>query len=631
MKRFIVIFSILILGVSAWSQDSSKVKKTDNTLYFKAWKLSELLAIPDTVPIDTIYLNYQDQDPMDKFSIANSYNGNLGSPLQTKIYFKRPEGSDFLFDVPYAPYIRDINSARFYDLKFPYTNLTYRTGGASYRSEDNVKFIFTASPSEKMNFGFNLDYINSVGEYANQAVNAFSGDLFFRYSGKHYSANAYMSTNNRRNYENGGIADSLALDNANIRTLPTYMNITGYSAFKESQIYYNHSYSVGFNRKKEVTPDSITFEYVPVTHFGHTLNYQEFKKRYYEPSVVTSFYDTTYNKTNKITNDTAALRSLSNTFYINMDEKFNRLMKFGLTAFINNEIQQYTYSINDSTLTHDLVSSTRIGGELSKTQGSNFRYNLSADLFFIGYKAGEFHLNGKADGNFKLLGQNITLSAYAEIRNEEPSFFLQKYNSNHFRWDNNFNKIYRTSVGGLFSIPQQNLQLKIDVENVTNHIYFDKSAIPQQYTGNVQIVSADLKLGLQLSHIHLDNNVIYQISSNQDIIPLPQLSLYHNFYYLGKWFNVLTSQIGISMRMTTKYYTPDYMPATGQFYNQKTYQIGNYPLMNIYANFHLVRARFFAEYYHVNHLFMHGDYSTMPKYPLNPNVLKLGISWNFFN
>ncbi|MGC3979239.1 MAG: putative porin [Paludibacteraceae bacterium] len=630
MKHFFITISILLAaGIQLSAQDTAKVKKADTFRHFKTWRISQLLASPDTIPADTAHLNFMDHNQIDLFSIANSFNANLGSPIQSKIYTKRPEGSDFLFDDAYKPYIMDIKSATFYDVKFPFTNLTYRTGGSSYRKEDNVKFTFSASPSKKSNFGLDLDYMNAIGEYPNQAVNRFAGDIFGRYHGKHYSAYVYAATNNHKNYESGGFNNLEAIDDATRRKLVEYVNLTGYSTFNKKQLYYNHSYNIGFNRQVKDAKDSIRLEYVPITHFGHTIKYDELKKRYYEPSVVTNFYDTTYTK-RKITNDTAAVRELSNAFYINLDEKFNKWMKFGLTGFVENEIQQFTY-LQDTILSRTLKSSTRVGGVLSKSQGTAFTYDVSGNIYLVGYKLGEFHLEGKANGNFKLWKENILLSAYTAIRNEEPSFFLQHYHSNHFKWDNHFDKIYRTTIGGIFSLPTRKTLLKIDIENAKNVVYFNEKALPEQHKSNIQIVSADLKQDFSFSKFTLENHVVYQLSSNNDVIPLPTFSLFHNFYYLNTWFKVLKTQLGVNVRMHTAYYAPQYMPATGQFYVQKETRIGNYPLMNLYANFHLKQARFYFEYYHINHLFMKGDYFSMPNYPLNPNIFKMGLSWNFYN
>lgn len=630
MKKVFLLFCILYAGVHLWAQDSVQVKKTEEPRHLKTWHISGKIAMPDSIPVDTTFLNFQDQNLIDKYSIANSYNGNLGSPMQSKLYFNRPQGSDFLFDDAYTPYILDIKNATFYDVKFPYSNLTYLNGGPAGRKEQNIKFLFTASPSKIANFGTYLDYFYSVGSYANQAARRFTGSVFGQYEGKHYSAYGFAVLNNIQNHENGGLSNFSLSDSLGTKPQDWITNLDGYSAFTKNQVYYNHKYSIGFYRKVKITEDSTSVEYVPVTHFGHTIKYEETQKRYYEPKVDTSFYDNTYIRKTGVWNDTAAIRTLSNTFYINMDEKFNKLMKFGLTAYIENEINQFIY-LEDSTLTRTMKSSTMLGGVLSKNEGNNFRYNLSGNICLLGYKLGEFNLEGKAIGNFRLLNQDISLSAFASIRNEQPSFFLQYYSSNHFKWENNFSKIYRTSIGGLFSMPKTQTWLKLNIENATDLIYFSANALPEQYQGNVQIISADLKQNLHFANFVLENNVVYQLSSNNDVVPLPTFSLYHNLYYLGTWFNVLTAQIGAEMRLQSKYYAPAYMPATGQFYSQKNTLIGGYPIVNAYMNYHLKFARFFLEYYHINRWFMKGNYFSMPDYPLNPTIFKMGLSWNFFN
>ena len=61
----------------------------------------------------------------------------------------------------------------------------------------------------------------------------------------------------------------------------------------------------------------------------------------------------------------------------------------------------------------------------------------------------------------------------------------------------------------------------------------------------------------------------YRINSCKDVLPLPDLALYGNFYYKDKFFKVLTVQLGASVRYHTQYYGNAYMPALGQFYLQK--------------------------------------------------------------
>ena len=88
------------------------------------------------------------------------------------------------------------------------------------------------------------------------------------------------------------------------------------------------------------------------------------------------------------------------------------------------------------------------------------------------------------------------------------------------------------------------------------------------------------------------------------------------------------------MRYFTSYYAPDYSPGLGQFAIQETeasrVKVGNYPIVNVYANFHLKQTRFFVMMSHVNYS-DGGNYFLTPHYPLNTRVFRFGVSWNFFN
>ena len=625
MKKIVLCLQFLVVAMLVFAQTLPQKNR-----FVKTWRISERFAVADTIPVDTIPLNFPDRDPIDRFSISNSYNGNLGSPIQSKLYFDRPATTDFIFSNAYFSYIMNVPNATFYNTKTPYSNINYITGGTTYRAQDNIKFIFTANANRKLNIGTTLDYIYSLGEYDRQAVQRFAGSVFGSYNGKHYSATGLFATNTLSNYENGGLA-SLAdgINPSGIATKDLPVNINGFSKYKQTTVYYNHQYSVGFERPVRITDDSVRMDYVPVTRFGHTFKYEDSRKRYYENSVERNFYPNTYQLGTQ-TNDTSSLQTLTNNVSISLEEEFNKYMKFGLAAFVQNEIQRYTYN-EFNMLNLNFHSSTKIGGVLSKQRGRRFRYNALGELSMVGYKAGDFLLQGNIGGFFKLWNDSISMVANGFMRSDEPSWILQHYQSNHFRWDNDFAKIYRTHVGGTFSIPTRLFSLNVSVENITQHVYFNSAALPAQFSGNIQVLAANFKQDFHVGKFSLENNIVYQVSSQQNVLPLPTLVLYHNLYFHDKWFNVLSIQLGANVRYHTAYYAPAYMPATGQFYSQSTTLIGNYPVVNAYANFHLKRTRFFIEYYHVNQKFMDGAYFSMPGYPINPSITRLGISWNFYD
>jgi hypothetical protein len=97
---------------------------------------------------------------------------------------------------------------------------------------------------------------------------------------------------------------------------------------------------------------------------------------------------------------------------------------------------------------------------------------------------------------------------------------------------------------------------------------------------------------------------------------------------------VLRTELGGDVRYFTSYYAPTYSPLIGQYAVQDAetrVKVGNYPIVNVYANFHLKNTRFYLMASHVNYSSGKGKPFLVPHYPLNRMVLRFGVSWNFFN
>ena len=68
------------------------------------------------------------------------------------------------------------------------------------------------------------------------------------------------------------------------------------------------------------------------------------------------------------------------------------------------------------------------------------------------------------------------------------------------------------------------------------------------------------------------------------------------------------------------------------FYNQRETEVGNYPYTDVFVMGKWKRMRIFLKYQHVNRgLFGNGDYFSVARYPLNPGMFKMGISWGFYD
>jgi hypothetical protein len=148
------------------------------------------------------------------------------------------------------------------------------------------------------------------------------------------------------------------------------------------------------------------------------------------------------------------------------------------------------------------------------------------------------------------------------------------------------------------------------------------------------VFSAKLNQNFKFGIFNWENEIVYQKSSKEDILPLPALSAYSNIYLLFRIAKVLRVQLGADVRYFTEYYAPDYAPIIQQYAVQDPatrIKLGNYPICNAYVNFHLKHCRFYVNVNHVNEGTGTKKAFLVPHYPINPLNIHFGLSWNFFN
>lgn len=381
-------------------------------------------------------------------------------------------------------------------------------------------------------------------------------------------------------------------------------------------------------------------EFVPVTSFIHTLKVERSRHQFRSGSEPEGFFPEDYKLYKDYSNDSTTAFSVKNVFGIALLEGFNKYAKAGLTAYISHKFSRYDLMNTDTLTDMRRIRYTEqeifVGGELAKREGRLLHYNVNGEVGLVDKAIGQFRVNANLDLNFRLWKDTVNFYARGYVSNTLPSFYMRHYHSNHYNWDNdNMDKEFRTRVEGELNISHWGTNLRAGVENIKNYTYFNQSALPEQNGGNIQVLSATLKQDLRLGVFHLDNEVTWQKTSNETVLPLPQLSLYHNFYILAKLAKkVLTVQLGADVRYFTKYNAPAYAPGVQQFHLQPTddlVEIGGYPIVNVYANLHLKRTRIFAMMYHVNAGMGSANSFLVPHYPINPRLFKIGVSWNFYD
>jgi len=597
-------------------------------------------AIPDTILTD-----YFNRTNAEGNGISVAYLGNLGLPMESRVFFERENRSEFMFFDPFWAYSKRPDKFMFINTKVPYTNVSYQTSGSRQSKEERLQALLTLNFGRKLNVGINVDYLYARGIYASQAAKQTDWVLFSNYLSDRYQVHIFLNPSSYTNAENGGLDSTMWITHPNLMNsrpmqpgeFGTRFNNT-WNHNKGTQIFLNYRYNLGFER------DST---FIPVSSLIYTFDYTGRSHRLYSEDTtrLNAFYNNADFlhplRPDKLTNDSTSYYSIKNTFALSLREGFSEWMKFDLTGFITQDIRHYTLmsaipkNPEDSILTFDPWvsdrSSTYIGGELAKRTGKILRYNAYASFGVLGENIGDIDLSGNIETRIPFLKDTASVSAYGFFKNLEPTFYEKQYISRYFEWNNQFSKVRKVRFGGELNFPQTKTKLDVGVENITNYIYFDKDGYPKQDGENIQILAAILQQNIRLNALHWDNQVVYQKSSKQDIIPLPDLCIYSSMYLQ---FNVavLTIQMGVNAHYWTEYYSPTYEPATQQFKLQDAMKVGNYPLISGYLNCHLKQTRFFIQYYNLGAMFIGPpNYFSIPYYPVNPPGIRMGLSVDWHN
>lgn len=393
-------------------------------------------------------------------------------------------------------------------------------------------------------------------------------------------------------------------------------------------------------------------EYVPVTSFIHTMKFDTYRRIYQAYETPKDFYANTFNPAGNYPGDSIYDKTthyrVQNTFAISLLEGFNKWAKAGLKAFVTSDLRHFTLPTETEIAKAYNEHNLSIGGQLIKSQGKTLHYDATLETWLTGKDAGQMKIDADADVNFALFGDTVRLQASGFFHRLNPTFYYRHYHSKHFWWDNDdMSKIIHTRIEGKFDYEKTKTTVRVAFDNIKNHTFFamgynvtddfgrtGNTLSVVQKSGAISLLTLELQQKLKLGPLHWDNVITYQKSSDDVALPVPDLNIYTNLFLRFKIARVLKCDFGADARFFTKYYTPDYSPALGQYAVQTgehRTEVGNYPIVNVYANFHLQRTRFFVMMSHINAGQGKPDYFLAPHYPLNQRIFRFGVSWNFYN
>ena len=673
------------------SEEDSTETNEDLPVGMFVWKVDDIFG--DRIKSDIDTMSYQFQNSNFTDGITGQYNtlGNMGSPRISRLYMKRRVMSDFIFADPFDFFLTDPKDFCFTNTFSPITNVTYHECGTKTDGEDRIKALFAVNAGKKMGLGFKLDYLYGRGYYANQSTSQFNASIYGSYVDDKYEAYLLAGANHLKNGENGGIESDAYITNPESlpnkygsTDIPTVLN-KAWTRVYTNNVFFSHRYNIGFyrtldkdgnivknandtiltdpvalSRLDSLQRDSIsklaeerktyTREFVPVTSFNHILRVDGNTHRFINNNIREGYYLDQYLDGDSV-NDRTHYMNVSNTFSVQLREGFSKWAKAGLSAFARHELMQYKLPMtltSNKTYTENRLT---FGGRVSGTQSKYAKYDVVGSVSQSGSDFGMFNVDAKTNFMLPLKKDTINLSFRAKVSNNRASFYYRHYHGKFAWWDNDdLNHELRTRFEGVLSYNRTRTNLRVSFENVKNYTYFAVNQVKytggkdstlysngvtvRQHTENIQVMEVALNQNFKFGVFNWENELVYSTSSNEDVIPVPAFSAYSNLYLLFRVAKVLSVQFGADVKYFTEYYAPAYSPMIGQFATQdksNRIKVGNYPIVDVYANFHLKHTRFYLMASHVNKSSNGGKYFLAPHYPYNPMTIKFGISWNFFN
>jgi hypothetical protein len=89
--------------------------------------------------------------------------------------------------------------------------------------------------------------------------------------------------------------------------------------------------------------------------------------------------------------------------------------------------------------------------------------------------------------------------------------------------------------------------------------------------------------------------------------------------------------VGAEGSYFSSFQSPSYSALTGQMYLANEYEIGNYILVDAFAQFKVAKAVIFLKMQNLTQGFVPYNYWAAPHFPLNDRVFRVGVNWRFFN
>ena len=637
------------------------------------------IKIPDT----TANFRFHDY-PFFRKDVNATWLGVAGSAVQYYNYFNRTSENGVSFYQPYESWTYSAKTLPFYNTKTAYTELSY-TGtlfANTQKASDNLHILTSQNIFPEFNYTLEYNRFGGNGIMENETTANKSLSASFNYTGKKYLMHAGYIHNKITRNENGGTTDNAMVRDTTLdaREYPIHLSKASNKVVKKT-FFLDQQYRIPFTfintmrdkkwdkayrerilasgdslmiasvdslvllaaQEREAARDTLDPEDITTAFIGHSSEYSVFRKRYEDQisnsdEIARQFYrDFLYNPTNSY--DSTRVSKLENRVFLRLQPWADDAIVSKLNAGVGNRITNW-YDFDPTFLkgnTNTIWNSSFVYAGVEGQLRDYIHWDASGDYVFLGSEMNDMSI--KANALFTLhpfrraRKSPVSLNVHFETSLKEPEHYHNHFYSNHFKWNNDFRKTSETKLQARLDIPKWKVSAEVGYALLDGNIYFDSLAVVRQNTSPMSVLSASLSKDFAFGPLRMDNRLLFQVSSNQDVVPVPTLAANSRLYLqfdISK--GTMKMQLGGDVWYNTLYYSPAWNPAVGVFYNQKQTQYHNGPVIDAFINVQWKRACIFLKAENVGQGWPmeKNDYFSAHHYIRTQRALKFGVYWPFY-
>lgn len=619
-----------------------------------SWTLDQDFQKMDINEPDTSYHTHFYDVPFQSRDVNANWLGVSGSPAMYYNYFlrKSDEGVDF-YDALESWSVSP-RTIRHYNSKTPFTELAYYGTILSTRAKesDNLHLFTTQNITPSLNFSLLFNRFGGEGilEREQTINNTFAFQT--NYLGKKYMGHLGYIRDAVRRQENGGIESPYWVRDTIVdaRDMKTILRDAKSKTVKHT-VYLDQQLRIPFNfinrikARKDSTfvfdADSLDRD-ITTAFLGHSSELSVYTREYSDviaDDIERNFYNNVFNYDPASSFDSLRVMKLDNKVFLKLQPWSEEAAVSKLNVGIGDLLLQYY----DSTTVMPMKASRNslyLYGGIEGQVRNNFFWDAKGRFYFAGSFLGDFNVEANAKAVFypfrRARKSPLTLGAHFETNLQTPSYYQEHMHTNHFSWDNSFEKISTTKVQGILDIPHWKLRAEVGYALLANNIYYNSQGIVAQNTPAMSVFSASVRKEFVFGPFHMDNRLLYQASSDQEVVPVPTLAV-NLKYYFQFWVkrNIMELQIGVNGWWNTKWNSPAYNPNVGVFYNQTERSYNNGPYFDIFLNAQWQRVTLFIKYQNFGNGWpmTRPDYFSADRHIVTQSAmdgLKIGVYWPFY-